>query len=217
MLEKTLESPLDCKEIKPVNPKGNQPWIFIGRTDAEAEAPILWPPDAKSWLIRKDPDAGKDWGQEEKGTTEYKMVGWHHQLNRHEFEQTVENSEGQRSLVCSSPWGRKETGVSDWTELNWISGMDLSESSSCIVDDIRRCFFFKMPLEGGSSPTIGINSCSRNEFWVIWGHSMRCWYFLSLWLLEVNIILIFVGWLVSVSTVQLSHCNKSSHRQYNFV
>ena len=85
MLQKTLESPLDCKEIKPVNPKGNQPWIFIGRTDAEAEAPILWPPDAKSWLVRGDPDAGKDWGQEEKRATENEMVGWYHGLNGHEF------------------------------------------------------------------------------------------------------------------------------------
>ena len=84
-LEKTLESPLDYKEIQPVNPKGNQPWIFIGRTDVEAETPILWPPDVKSWLTGKDPDAGKYWGQEEKGTTEDEMVGWHHQLNEHEF------------------------------------------------------------------------------------------------------------------------------------
>ena len=86
MLEKTLESPLDCKDIKPLNPKGNQSWTFIGRTDAEAEAPILWPPDAKNWLIGKDPDAGKDWGREEKGTAEDEMVGWHHRLNGHEFE-----------------------------------------------------------------------------------------------------------------------------------
>ena len=89
VLEKTLESPLDCKEIKPVNPKGNQPWIFTERTDAEAEAPILWPPDAKSQLVGKDSDAGKDWGQEEKEKTEDEMVGWHHWLNRHEFEQTL--------------------------------------------------------------------------------------------------------------------------------
>ena len=86
VLEKILESPLDCKEIQSVHPKGNQSWIFIGRTDAEAETPILWPPDAKSWLIWKDPDAGKDWGQEEKGMTEDEMIGWHHRLNGHEFE-----------------------------------------------------------------------------------------------------------------------------------
>ena len=85
VLEKTLESPLDCKEIQPVHPKGDRSWAFIGRTDAEAETPILWSPDAESWLIGKDPDAGKDWGQEEKGTTEDEMVGWHHWLNGHEF------------------------------------------------------------------------------------------------------------------------------------
>ena len=86
VLEKTLESPLDCKEIQPVHPVGDQSWVFIGRTDAEAETPVLWPPDVKSWLIGKDPDAGKDWGQEEKGMTEDEMVGWHHRLNGHEFE-----------------------------------------------------------------------------------------------------------------------------------
>ena len=86
VLEKTLESPLDCKEIQPVHPKGDQSWVFTGRTDVEAEAPILWPPDAKSWLIGKAPDAGQDWRQEEKGTTEDEMVGWHHRLGRHEFE-----------------------------------------------------------------------------------------------------------------------------------
>ena len=113
VLEKTLESPLDCKDIKPVNTKGNQPWIFFGRTDAAAEAPILWPPDVKSRFIGKDSDAGKDWGQEEKGTTEDEMVGWHHRLNGHEFEQTQGDSEGQGSLVCCSPRGRRE---SDTTE-----------------------------------------------------------------------------------------------------
>ena len=101
------------KKIKPVNPKGNPPWIFIERTDAEAEAPILWPPDVKSWLIRKDPDAGKDWRQEEKGTTENEMVGWHHWLSGHEFEQTLGDGEVQGSLACCSPWGCKE---SDMTE-----------------------------------------------------------------------------------------------------
>ena len=97
VLEKALESPLDCKEIKPVSPKGNQPWIFIGWTDAEA--PIFGPPATKNWIIGKDPDAGKDWGQKEKGTTEDEMVGWHHQLNGHESEQTLRDSEGQRSLT----------------------------------------------------------------------------------------------------------------------
>ena len=101
VLEKTLESPLEGKEIKPVNPKGNQSWIFIGRTDAEAEVPILWPPDAKSWLIGKDSDAGKDWMQEEKGATEDEMVGWHHQLKRHELEQTLGDGDGKPGVLQS--------------------------------------------------------------------------------------------------------------------
>ena len=109
VLEKTLESPLDSKEIKPVNTKGNQPWIFTGRTDAEAEAPILWPPDAKSWLIGKDLNAGKDWRQEDNRMKEDEMVGWHHRLNGHEFEQALGDSEGQESWTCCSPWGRKES------------------------------------------------------------------------------------------------------------
>ena len=108
VLEKTLESPLDSKEIKSVNPKGNQSWIFIGRTNAEAEAPVLWPPDAKSWLFRKYPDIGENWRQEEKGKTGDKMIGWHHQLNGHELEQTLGDSRGQRSLACYSPWSWKE-------------------------------------------------------------------------------------------------------------
>ena len=113
VLEKTIESPLDCKEIKPVNRKGNQSWIFIGRTDAEAEAPILWPPNAKSWLTGKDPDAGKDWRWEEKGMTEDKMVGWHHWLNGHEFEQALGDGEGQGSLASCSPRGHKESDVTE--------------------------------------------------------------------------------------------------------
>ena len=96
------------------NPKGNQSWILIGRTDAEAEAPILWPPDIKNWFIGKDPDAGKDWGQEEKGMTEDEMVGWHHQLNAHEFEQAPGDGEEQGSLACCSPWGLKELDTSEW-------------------------------------------------------------------------------------------------------
>ena len=108
MLEKTLESPLDCKEIQLVNAKGNQSWIFIGSTDGEAEAPILWPSHAKNWLTGKDPDAGKDWRQEEKGMTENEMIGWHHRLSGHEFEQTLGVGDGQGGLVCCSPWGCKE-------------------------------------------------------------------------------------------------------------
>ena len=121
VLEKTLESPLDHKEVKPVNPKGNQFWIFIGRTDAEVETPILWPPDAKNLLLRKDPDAGKDWRQEEKGMTEDEMVGWHHWLSEHEFEQAPEVGGGQGGLACCSLWGHKELDRTErliWTQLN---------------------------------------------------------------------------------------------------
>ena len=118
VLEKTPESPLDCKEIKPVNPKGNQSWIFIGRIDTEAKAPILWPHDAKNWLIGKDPDAGKDWRQEEKGMIEDEMVEWHHQPNAHEFEQAAGVGDGQGSLASCSPWGHRVRH--NWvTELNW--------------------------------------------------------------------------------------------------
>ena len=106
VLEKTLESPLDCKEIQSVHPEGYQSWIFIGRTDAEAEIPILWPPDVKSWLVGRDPDAGKDWRQEEKGTTEDEMDGWYHCLNGHEFDQAPVG-DGQGSLACCSPWSHR--------------------------------------------------------------------------------------------------------------
>ena len=119
VLEKTLESPLDCKEIQPVHPKGDQSWVFIGRTDAEAETPVLWPPDAKIRPIGKDPDSGKDWGQEKKGTTEDEMARWHHWLNGCEFEWTSGVGDGQGGLACCDSWFRQ--GVRhDWvTELNW--------------------------------------------------------------------------------------------------
>ena len=107
MLEKTLESPLDCKEIQPVHPEGDQSWVFIGRTDVEAETPVLWQPDGKSWLIGKDPDAGKDWGQEEKGTTEDEMVGWHHRLNGRGFRWTLGVGDGQGCLACWSSWSHR--------------------------------------------------------------------------------------------------------------
>ena len=117
VLEKTLESPLDCKEIQPVHPKGDQSWVLIGRSDVEAEMPILWPPDVKSWLIWKDPDAGKDWGQEEKGMTEDKMVGWHHRLNGHGFGWTPGVDDGQGGPVCCRSWGLKESNMTE--RLNW--------------------------------------------------------------------------------------------------
>ena len=131
-LEKTLESPLDCKEIQSVHPKGNQSWIFIGRTDVEAETPILWPPDVKNWLIGKDYDAGKDWLREEKGTTEDEMVGWHHWLDGHEFEQAVGVGDGQGSLACCSPWGGKESDTTEW--LNW---------TELLAQMINLCFISK--------------------------------------------------------------------------
>ena len=117
VLEKTLESPLDCKEIQPVHPKGDQSWVFIGRTDAEAETPIFWPPNAKNWLIWKNPDAGKDWRQELKGTTEDERVVWHHWLYGHEFEQAPRVGDGQGSLAYCSPCGCKESDTTEW--LNW--------------------------------------------------------------------------------------------------
>ena len=114
VLEKSFESSLNCKEIKLVNPKGNQSWIFIGRTDAEAETSILWPPDAKNWLSGKDPDAGKEWRWEEKVVTEDEMVGWHHWLDGHEFEQALGVADGQGGLVCCCSWGRKESDTTEW-------------------------------------------------------------------------------------------------------
>ena len=123
LLEKTLESPLDCKEINPVNPKGNQSWIYIGRTDAEDESLVLWSPNAKNWLLRKDPDSGKGWRREEKGTTEDEMVWWHHRLNGHEFESALGVGYGQGGLTCFSPWGCKESDTTEWlnslTDLLW--------------------------------------------------------------------------------------------------
>ena len=117
VLGKTLERPLDCKEIKPVYPKGDQAWVFFGRTDVEAETPILWPADVKSWLIGIDPDGGKDWGQEEKGMTEDKMVGWHHRLNGHGFGWTPGVGDGQWGLACCISWGHKESDTTEW--MNW--------------------------------------------------------------------------------------------------
>ena len=122
MLDETLESPLDCEEIHPVNPKRNQSWIFIGRTDTEAEAPGLWPPDGKNWLIGKDPAAEKDRRQKEKGSTEDEMVGWHHRRDGDEFEKTLGVGDGQGGLACCSPWGHKESDMTErlnLTELNW--------------------------------------------------------------------------------------------------
>ena len=136
VLEKTLESPLDCKEIQSVHPKGNQSWIVIGRTDAEAEAPMLWLSDVKNWLIGKDPDVGKDWRREEKGTTEDEMVGWHHQLDGHEFEQGLRVGNGQGSLECRSPWvAKSRIQPSNWTEL-------VAQNKACQSTCAERPIFF---------------------------------------------------------------------------
>ena len=130
VLKKTLESPLDCKEIQPVHLKGDQSWVFFGRTDAEAETPVLWPPHAKSWLTGKNPDAWRDWGQEEKGTTEDELAGWHHGLDGRESEWTPGVGDGQGGLVCCIHGvAKSRTRMSDWTELNWIASLSLIELS----------------------------------------------------------------------------------------
>ena len=120
VLKKTLESPLDCKEIKPVNPKGNQSWIFVGRTDVEAEIPLLWPADEKNWLIEKDQNARKDWRQEEKGMTENEMIGWHHQIDGYQFQQAPGPGDGQGSLACCSPWGCKQSNMTEQLNCEWM-------------------------------------------------------------------------------------------------
>ena len=155
VLEKTLESPLDCKEINPVNPKGNQSWIFFRRTNAEAEIPILWPRDGKNWLIGKKPDAGKDWRQEEKGMKKDEMVGWHLWLKWDEFEHALGVGDGQVSLVCYSPWGLKESDKTEqlnWTELSWdayfmaFSGNVLSDRVFLkFMDEIQSSYFPEKP------------------------------------------------------------------------
>ena len=138
MLEKTLKSPLDCKEIQPVHSEGDQSWVFIGWTDVEAETPILWLPDVKNWLIGKDFDAGRDWGQKEKGTTEDEMAGWHHWLDGYESEWTPGVGDGQGGLACCESWGHKSrTQLSDWTELNWNNMKWGINNNTRIVGDFR--------------------------------------------------------------------------------
>ena len=143
MLEKTLKGPLDCKEIKPINPKGNQSWMLIGRTDAEAETPILWPPDVKNWLTEKDPDGGKDWRQEEKGTTQNEMAGWHHQLDGHEFEWASGVGDGEGSLVCHSPWGHKESDTTQ--QLNWTESNSFLQRPNTTIACIYHNYLFLRP------------------------------------------------------------------------
>ena len=141
VLKKTLESPLDCNKIKPVNPKRNQSWIFNSRIDVEAETPILWQPDVKNWLTGKDPDARKGWRQKEKGMTEDEMVGWHHQLDGHEFQQALGVGKGQARLPWCSPWGRKESDMTErlyWAEMVWYPPSALV---STFLIPISQCAF----------------------------------------------------------------------------
>ena len=142
-------SPLDYKDIQPVHPKGDQSWAFIGRTDAEAKTPVLWPAHVKSWLIGKDPDAGRDWGQEEKGMTEDEMARWHHRLYGREFEWTLGVGDGQGSLMCCDSWGCKESDMTEW--LNWIE----------LIIFIRVGNLCRKPLAE-------VSLCFTDHDWVIW-------------------------------------------------
>ena len=179
VLGKTLESPLDCKEIQPVHFKGDQSWMFIGRTDAEAETPILWPSHVNNWLIGKDSDAGRDWGQEEKGTTEDEMAGWHHRLDAHEFGWTLGVGDGQGGLACCNSWGHKE---SDTTE-------------RLIWSDLRfQWCHLKIPRGKQLS---GLPCCLLILFWSVsqdWGFVLEqdLWSVLTAWLLEDNSL--WPGW-----------------------
>ena len=172
VLEKTLESRLDCKEIQPVHSEGNQPWDFFGTNDAKAETPVLWPPHTKSWLIGKDSDAGRDWGQEEKGTTEDEMAGWHHQLNGHRFEWTPGDGDGQGGLACCNSWGCRVEH--NWaTELNWTEWLMMLNILSCAY----------LP---------SINICLLDEvfdYFLLLAHFLIGWFIFFIWIFRVlNII-----------------------------
>ena len=159
--KKTLESPVDCKEIKPVNPKGNESLIFIGRTDAEAEAPILWPPDAKSQLIRKDPDAEENWRQEEKGMTEDRMVGWHHWLDGHEIEQAPGDGERQGSRACCSPWGHKQLDTTKQQNNNNTPFKHLKKQDPCSSTHQQSCLRSLPHEDVGGNPASSVEWCER--------------------------------------------------------
>ena len=175
VLEKILESPLDCKEIQSVHSKGDQPWDFFGRNDAKAETPVLWPPHVKSWLIGKDSDDGRDWGQEEKGTTEDEMAGWHHWLDGRESEWTPGVCDGQEGLVCCDSWGRKESDTTEqlnWTELN--ATLSLNTQLFWYVTWVYECYSI-FPLK--------IIKIPHNIYSLMWvyshlfqTHPFLCWF-----------------------------------------
>ena len=178
VLEKTLESPFDCRKIQPVHSEGHQPWVFFGRNDAKAETPVLWPPHAKSWLIGKDSDAGRDWGQEEKGTTEDEMAGWHHWLNGRESEWTLGVGDGQGGLVCCNSWGRKESDTTEqlnWTELLYriLLFSVKPQHESAIGIHISAPFWSSLPSPSPShpsrliqSPCLSFLNCTANSWWL---------------------------------------------------
>ena len=184
VLKKTPESPLDCREIQPVHSKGDQFWVFFGRTDAEAETSILWPPHVKSWLIGKDSDAGRDWGQEEKGMTEDEMAGWLHRLDGHEFEWTLGVGDGQGGLACWNSWGCKELDMTE--RLNWTNWRKKSATSTETMED-RGQWNHKFYTLRESKTTLGLelhtqqvyilNKCKLNTFSneQVWGVCNICW------------------------------------------
>ena len=172
VLEKILESPLDCKEIQPVNSEGDQPWVFIGRTDAKAETPILWPPHAKSWLLGKDFDAGRNWGQQEKGMTEDDMAGWHHWLDGREFEWTPGDGDGQGGLACCDLWGHKELDLTD--QLNWLT--ELMSTQGLESWDVTWPY-----VQSPSRPSKKTRALFQNENCYHWLRLLFCCKVLRVW------------------------------------
>ena len=179
VLEKTPECSLNIKKIKLVNPKGNQSWIYIGRTDAETETSILWPPEEKNWLIGKYPDSGKDWSQEEKGTTEDEMVGWHHWLDGYEFEQALRIGDGQGSLACCISWGSKELDTTEW--LNWTESICSKmvknynwKASSFRVELMVKCFLNQLDNVKTHYDHVSQKQYTENGMMFLWHSCQKC-------------------------------------------
>ena len=192
VLEKTLESPLDCKEIQPVHSKGDQSWVLCGRPDAKAETPVLWPPDAKSWLIGKEPDAGRDWGQEEKGTTEDEMAGWHHRLDRREFDWTPGAGDEHGGLACCISWGLKESDMTE--QLNWTEPIshvwkklqfrpkDLDTSLSVTLQVFNFLGVRNCDLQSGCFPQHLVRTKTYRRPTCVWAQSLSpVWLFVTPW------------------------------------